>query len=145
MQSKLKKIIGLAIAICYFASSSAIAQTINGNITGTVLDQQGAAIVGATVTATNTETGLERTVITNDEGRFSVNALAVGVYRVKVEATNFAASTTENVQVNTSQNTELNINVSTTAVRRRLMLQQRAKLSTRRKARFPKSLTSRKF
>ena len=116
MKNKLKLILGLALAIGFFTGGSATAQTINGNITGTVLDPQGAAIVGATVTATNTETGLQRTVTSNDEGRFSVNALAIGVYTVKVEATNFAVSTTENVQVNTSENTELNINVSTTSV-----------------------------
>lgn len=92
------------------------AQTINGNITGTVLDPQGAAVVGATVTASNRETGFQRSVTSNEEGRFSINALPVGVYNVRVEATNFAVSTTENVQVNTSENTELNINIATGSV-----------------------------
>ncbi len=88
------------------------AQTINGNITGTVLDQQGAAVVGASVSASSPETGLQRTVTTNEEGRFSINALPIGVYNVRVEAANFAASTTKNVQVNTSENSELNINIA---------------------------------
>jgi len=108
------KIKAFFILVFVFAISTFVsAQTINGNITGTVLDPLGAAIVGATVNATNVETGIQRSVVTNGEGRFSINALAIGRYTVRVEATNFAPSVTENVQVNTSENTELNINVTT--------------------------------
>lgn len=92
------------------------AQTINGNITGTVQDQQGAAVANATVTATNTETGTQRSVTSNEDGRFSINALTIGSYNVRVEATSFAPTTTENVQVNTSENTEITIKVSTGTV-----------------------------
>jgi outer membrane receptor protein involved in Fe transport len=109
----LKKIFSSALLLMLIGISTFVsAQTINGNITGTVLDQQGAAIPNATVTATNTETGSQRSVSTNEEGRFSINALTIGNYSVRVEAASFGASVSDRVQVNTSENTELNISLS---------------------------------
>ena len=55
----LKAALALAIVAALFAPPPASAQTLYGSIVGTVTDQQGAPIPGATVTATNTGTGLK--------------------------------------------------------------------------------------
>ena len=83
-----------ALMLCIVAAG----QSINGNIVGTVTDPNGAAVTGATVTVTNTETGAKRTAETNDEGIFRVNALPVGNYSVVVEGRGFAKAT-NNVNV----------------------------------------------
>jgi hypothetical protein len=58
-------------------------------IVGQVSDASGAAVPGATVTVTNKETGLRRSAITDDSGRFNFPQLKPGAYSVKVEAEGF--------------------------------------------------------
>ena len=60
-----------------------------GNISGTVKDPSGAVIPGATVTATNTETGDKQTVTTNDSGVYSFQNLPVGRYNLDVSVSGF--------------------------------------------------------
>jgi hypothetical protein len=58
-------------------------------IIGQVSDASGAAVPGATVTATHKETGLRRSASTDDSGRFNFPQLKPGTYSVKVEAEGF--------------------------------------------------------
>jgi hypothetical protein len=58
-------------------------------IVGSVADQTGAAIPGATVTVTSTENGFKRSVQTDDSGRFAFPQLKPGMYSVKAEAEGF--------------------------------------------------------
>src|SRR5271157_1994775 len=60
-------------------------------IVGSVSDQTGAAIPGATVTVTSSENGLKRSMKTDDSGRFSFAQLKPGIYSVKAEADRFEA------------------------------------------------------
>jgi hypothetical protein len=61
----------------------------NVSIGGKITDSNGAPIVGATVTATETQTGAERNVTTNDEGKFLLVNLKPGNYKVKAIASGF--------------------------------------------------------
>src|SRR2546430_17054867 len=77
------------IGICMFASLLVLvparlnAQGTNGVISGTVTDPSGAALPGATVQVKNVGTGVIRTVITNEVGRYRVPDLLVGQYEVQ--------------------------------------------------------------
>src|SRR5882724_8398813 len=71
-----------------------------GAITGTVVDSNGAAIVGATVNVTNTATAVTRTVTTNSAGQFNAPVLPAGGYRVTVEQAGFSKSEQTNLEVN---------------------------------------------
>ncbi len=53
-------------------SGMVLAQVSTGDITGRVVDVQGNAVVGATVTAKNNATGLTRTTTTNDAGEYTL-------------------------------------------------------------------------
>ncbi len=66
-------------------------------ITGEVADASGAEIPGATVTITNRETGLERSLKTGADGRFNFPQLQPGAYSVKVEAESFEPQQNDNV------------------------------------------------
>jgi hypothetical protein len=83
--------IGLLLVGAFFISG-VFAQSESGasSLEGSVKDQNGAVVQGATVTVKNTETNLERTVTTNADGNFSVNVLPVGNYNVKVNSNGFA-------------------------------------------------------
>src|SRR6185369_12793964 len=78
-------LIGMAFLI------SAMAQSADGSISGTVTDPSGAAIPGADVAIVNTATGVSRTLTTNDSGFFSVPNLLPGTYEVKTSAKGFGS------------------------------------------------------
>ncbi|HEY3616714.1 MAG TPA: TonB-dependent receptor, partial [Candidatus Sulfotelmatobacter sp.] len=80
----------LCAVLALFISLSAAAQQITGSIRGTVADSTGATVQGASVSATQTETGLSRTSITDRSGAYVLLELPVGHYRLQVEGKGFA-------------------------------------------------------
>jgi hypothetical protein len=82
----------LAIALlAVLAAGSAFAQGTTGQLSGTVTDDQGGALPGATVTVTNAATGFTRSVTTDGSGAFSLPGLPVGTYDVKADLSGFNA------------------------------------------------------
>jgi hypothetical protein len=65
------------------------AQEVTASIVGTITDQSGAPIKGATVTATDTDRGTVFSATTNDAGSYNLTRLQVGSYSVKVAAPGF--------------------------------------------------------
>src|SRR5262249_49897159 len=63
--------------------------TITGTITGTVLDPSGQVIAGAKVLLTSPKTGDSRSVVANEVGAFSLNAVQPGMYTLRVELGGF--------------------------------------------------------
>jgi outer membrane receptor protein involved in Fe transport len=107
MRSKLLLKSAVSLIFVLGLVSFAMGQTINGTISGNVVDQQGAAIAGATVTVKNTQTGLERSAVANENGYFRVTGLPVATYTVRVEASGFSAKTNESVQVSVGTDSDL--------------------------------------
>ena len=70
-----------------FASA---AQTNNATVTGVVTDQTGATVPGAKVTATNTQTGIQKSGTSDDSGRYTVLDLTPGTYDIQVAQPGFA-------------------------------------------------------
>jgi hypothetical protein len=83
----LRNLIFAVLATCLVSSSSA--QQISGSIRGTVVDPSGAAVLGASVSATQTETGLNRIAMTDRSGEYVLVELPVGHYRLRVEGKGF--------------------------------------------------------
>ena len=105
-------LITLALLVCVFLLSlSATAQTINGSISGLVTDANGAAVAGATITATNNQNGQSRDATTNEEGLYRISSLAIGTYSVKIEKSGFGA-VTEQTQVSSGADTAINFKLS---------------------------------
>ena len=69
--------------VCSLASIAA-AQIRSATITGTVADSTGALVPGAEVTVTQQETNVATSVVTNDQGQFTVPYLPAGTYTVGV-------------------------------------------------------------
>jgi len=93
-----------------------LGQTNRGAISGTVVDQNGGAVPGATVTITNIGTNQSSKVTTSGTGSFSVSSLEPVAYRVVVEATGFKKAILESVKVDTAQNASANVVLETGAV-----------------------------
>jgi outer membrane receptor protein involved in Fe transport len=98
----------LTIAVTSFAQS----QATTGNIEGRVLDPNGAAVPGATVTATNQQTGLEKTATADSEGNYRIILLPPGTYAVKATGQGFSAWETREVAVTVGSRTPLDVNLS---------------------------------
>ncbi len=79
-----------------------------GALTGTVTDQSGAVIAGATVTLTNTGTGQARTTTTDANGSYKFGLLDPGNYSVAFSATGFNKATVPSVTVNVTETAVLN-------------------------------------
>ncbi len=84
-------------------SSSTFAQTSRGTVSGIVNDPNSAVVSGATVTLTNTQTGVARTTTTNGEGFYRFDAVDLGTYSVAIVATGFGEVTKTNIIVNANQ------------------------------------------
>lgn len=81
-----------AVMITVLVSLAASAQTITGNIDGTVTDASGAVIPGAKVTATNIDTNLSVSTVSNKDGAYNIRFLQIGTYKVSIEAKGFTTS-----------------------------------------------------
>ncbi len=73
----------------------------NGSLAGVITDPNGAIVPGATVTVTNKGTGFKRSVVANDEARWTLTTLPIGDYEVKGEFTGFQPAT-QTVSVSSS-------------------------------------------
>ncbi len=87
----------------------AVGQTNKGGISGTVTDQNGAAVAGATVVITNLGTNQKQTISTTESGGFSVSSLDPVIYSVTVEAKGFKKALVENVKVDTAVTTTTDV------------------------------------
>ena len=76
----------------------------DGHDPGRVTDPEGLALPGATVTATNTETGATRAVVTDSEGTYFIGALQVGLYRIDVTLSGFRSFQQEAFSLSAAQN-----------------------------------------
>ena len=74
--------------------------SIAGSISGLVTDSTGAVIPGATVVATNTQTGVKTTVTTDAKGFYSLPALPVGTYDLQVSQIGFKTYTETGLVIN---------------------------------------------
>src|SRR6266496_2981928 len=90
----LQSAFGLAL-LGFVLTVPAVAQKITGDISGTVLDRTGAAVQGATITATNIATNETRSAKTSDTGLFRILELPPGKYKVTAMTEGFKSPTRE--------------------------------------------------
>jgi hypothetical protein len=83
--------------------ASAFAQQTTGAVSGRVVDPQGSAVPGATVTAKSTTTGFTRSEVSDAEGVYRLSALPVGIYDVTAELQGFTTVSKKGVEVNVAQ------------------------------------------
>lgn len=87
------------------------AQTYQGRILGSVTDEQGAAVRSAKVVITNVETGVSRTVESNDSGDYVAPNLAPGLYSVVVEASGFKKVERSQVRVEVASDARIDVSL----------------------------------
>ena len=82
-----------AVLIFHLQPAALEAQTTAATALGTVKDPTGAVVPGATITATNEQTGFSRSAVTGPEGRYRIRALPPGAYSMTMELQGFKTMT----------------------------------------------------
>jgi hypothetical protein len=86
---KLAGFVFALFGLLFIGTGIAYGQAIDGNVVGTVLDSQGAALVGAEVTATNIATNVTAMTKTNAAGEYRFDHLPVATYKITARMTGF--------------------------------------------------------
>ncbi len=89
--------------------STAVYSQGNASIVGTVTDASGGVAPGASVTMTNTATGLVRSTITNDTGSYAARELPIGRYNVRVEMLGFKAYEQTGITLNVNDTVRVDV------------------------------------
>ncbi|MGH9802120.1 MAG: carboxypeptidase regulatory-like domain-containing protein, partial [Blastocatellia bacterium] len=106
----------LAVLLSLTLSQKAMAQTVTGTLSGTVLDSAGAVLPNIEITAKNNESGVVRSTRTSDQGFFSMPFLPLGNYDVTVEAKGFKKVVKNGVLIELNRNTVSNFKLEISAV-----------------------------
>ena len=100
--------VAAAFLFCSLVSANAFAQTTNATLGGTVSDSTGALIPGVTITATNTQTGIVNTAVTNEAGAYQFASLQNGRYNLRAELPGFQSQVRNDFDLGVSQQVRLN-------------------------------------
>ena len=100
----------LALFVLSTAATS-FSQSSRGTIAGTILDASGAAVQGATITATGVETGAVYKTTSTDTGAYRIPEMQLGTYNISVAATGFKTSEQKGVvvQINTTSSLDVTL------------------------------------
>ena len=112
----MKRLVLALALLCTALPIPALAQSSNGNLSGTVTDAAKALIPGVTVTATNTATGVVSTAISNETGTYTIPSLLPGSYKVSAELPGFQTQTFTNVQFGNAAQLRLNFTLPVASV-----------------------------
>jgi Carboxypeptidase regulatory-like domain len=104
-------ILALLLGLC-MVSIPANAQQTLGSINGTILDPTGAAVVGATVTASDVDINVKREVKTQANGFFQIFNLPVGVYKVQATKDGFETTELKDIGVQEAHATTVNLSLT---------------------------------
>ena len=108
----------ILISICalVLCASPLLYGQATGSFSGNVLDKSGAAVAGATVTATSQATGASRQVTTDDAGHYSIPLLPIGVYTVRAEFKGFQPTETKDLRLQVDEARELDFTLGLASV-----------------------------
>lgn len=99
-------------ALMSILSASAQTTSTTGSIAGRVLDNSGSALPGVTVTASNVDTGLVRTAVTEGDGSYRVQLLPPGTYRVEAELSGLGTARRDRITVLLGSSSSLDLAIN---------------------------------
>jgi hypothetical protein len=103
--------ISMTLLFGLMAGGVAHAQVTGATLAGTVTDATGGVVANATVSATNTATAINREVMTDSAGLYTIPNLVPGLYDIKVSATGFSTSVQSGLNIAVGQQLQLNFSL----------------------------------
>ena len=104
------------LAVFAFALGTCLWGQATSQIQGVVLDPAGAAVPGAEIKATQTDTGVVRTTNSGADGTYALANLAIGPYRVEVSKPGFSTYVQTGIVLQVASNPTLNVSLKVGAV-----------------------------
>ncbi len=98
MIGRLGKVSALLVLLMALAAS-ALAQSTTGSISGVVVDQSKSVLPGVTIDVRNVDTGVQRSLVTDERGRYLALNLAPGRYHVRAQLSGFQSVETSDIVV----------------------------------------------
>ena len=98
----------LFVLTLFLAASFGFGQMLNASLSGTVTDSSGAVIPGASVTATNTETGVSTKTTSDSSGSYTFPSLPPGTYDLTVQKEGFTETVEHGIILQVDQHATLN-------------------------------------
>jgi Carboxypeptidase regulatory-like domain/TonB dependent receptor len=98
---------GLGLSLLPGSMTASAQGIITGGITGSVVDQTGAVIPGASITAVNESTGTTLAATSNGEGVFLISDVPLGSYTISIRANGFGQGQVSHVHVVAGNQTQL--------------------------------------
>lgn len=98
----------MMLAVCLWAGLAGVgfAQSTNsGDISGIVTDNTGAAVPGASVTVLNVNTGVSKTLVTNDAGVYDTSSIVAGTYKITFSRNGFTQLVRSAITINVGNTT----------------------------------------
>ena len=138
------RLVLLSASIFTAALSPAFAQQ-RGAISGKVLDPDGLNLPGATVTITEQQTGLTRTVVTASTGAYSIPNLEPGVFTLVVEMTGFGAIKQTDVVLTAGSMITLEVKMQVAGLKEAVLVTGQAPLVQKTSNQIGGSLSSREI
>lgn len=102
-------LLALWLSVSVAPRLEAQSQSIYASIVGSVIDTSGAAVPGATVTATNVGTNISTTATSDAQGFYRIEGLITGTYRVTVELSGFKTFVREGIAPSSAQTVRLDV------------------------------------
>ena len=118
----------ICVLLIVFFGLSAGAQQITGSIRGTILDPTGATVPGASVKATQTETGLTRNTVTNRSGEYILLELPVGHYWLEATAKGFQTYIQQGIVLDVNETANIPVRLAVGAEIQKLQVEADAQL-----------------
>ncbi|MGB6980055.1 MAG: carboxypeptidase-like regulatory domain-containing protein [Candidatus Acidiferrales bacterium] len=88
----------------------------NASFSGTVTDNSGSVIAGASVTATSQDTGATRTAVTDQTGHYLITLLPIGEYTLTAEFKGFKITTQKDARLQVDEQRELDFSLAPASV-----------------------------
>src|ERR1700674_420631 len=106
--TRLTEVVSAIVALCVLPSFL-LAQVNQARLLGTVTDQSGGVIAGATVTITDVQKNVSRTLTADSAGEYVAPNLDPSTYRLRVEYKGFKTFTRENIQLGVGQDARADV------------------------------------
>jgi len=115
---------GFVFAFLIGYLSALWAQTATGRIVGTLTDQTGAIIPGATITATNMDTMVTYTALTDEQGAYQIPLLPIGMYTVTGEQPGFQKAVTKPEKLEINQSLRVDIRMTVGGITEQVLVEE---------------------
>ena len=126
--SGLGKYLRAALVISLFAATGNLWAQATAQISGTAKDQSGAVLPGVEIRATQTETGIARTAVTNETGSYVLPNLPIGPYKLEASLPGFRTYAQTGIVLQVESSPIINVTLAVGQVAETIEVQANAAL-----------------